>query len=207
MIHIFPDHVALLVVDLLKDFCEDGALAVFGGNHIAPRINDWQRSYRNVLTSREEHPENHTHFSNAPKFEDGSWPTHCVVGTPGCQYNDAFIPASQSTEFVKGTDPELHPYSSFDGKTTHRASENYGIEVFCQCNAITHLHICGLATNYCVQATVLDGLKLGFQVSLLLEGCRGIHPFLMEDQSSIFKMAAAGALVAANPEALRGFYG
>ena len=202
MIHLFPDHVALLVVDLLKDFCEGGALAVFGGNHIAPKINEWQQLYEHVLTTREEHPENHSHFSDEPKYEDGSWPSHCVQGTPGCKYNDTFTPVERSVEFLKGLNPHSHPYSAFAGSTVQGTM----LDIYCYDMGITHLHICGLATNYCVMASVMEALDLDFTASLLLEGCRGIHPFLMEDQSSIFKMAASGALVASSPSALVRMY-
>ena len=198
----FPDHVALLVVDLQKDFCEGGALEVLGGNHIAPRINEWQALYKRVLCSRELHPIDHVDFTDKPSFVDGSWPPHCVEDTPGSEYNDAFVRGNHSVEFIKGRHFNFHPYSSFAGRT----EGDIGIERYCLDYGIEHLHVCGLATNYCVEATVLDAIEQGFATTILLEGCRGISPFMMQDQSSIFKMAHEGAIVAANPAALVGMY-
>jgi len=165
---------ALIVVDVQNDFCPGGALAVPDGDQIIQYINDVMDKYDAVVFSRDWHPADHACF-------DGEWPAHCVQDTPGAEYHKDLKIPENAVHIKKGMDKEHHPYSAFDGTELAQALQHAGV---------THITVCGLATDYCVLQTVLDGVK-DFKVSLLLDGMAGITP--EGTAAALNKMFDAGA--------------
>ena len=41
---------------------------------------------------------------------------------------------------------------------------------------VTHVDVCGIATDYCVRATALDAVRNGFDTTLLTALCAGVAP-------------------------------
>lgn len=183
---------ALLIVDVQNDFCPGGALAVPEGDRIVPVLNDYAerfaRQSRPVYASRDWHPQKTRHF----KTEGGPWPSHCVQNTAGAAFHPA-LELPESTEVVtKGTDPDDHGYSAFEaadaaGRPLGDALEQKGVH---------HLYVGGLATDYCVKASVLDGLKRGLDVVLLLDAIKGIDVQPGDMARSLDQMIRAGARTA-----------
>ena len=112
-----PGTRALIVVDVQKDFCEGGSLAVEGGAAVARRLTELlaEHDYDHVVATRDYHVDPGAHFSEDPDYRD-SWPRHCVVGTEGVDFHPAFDPTAVEDVFTKGEYSAA--YSGFEGPTT-----------------------------------------------------------------------------------------
>ena len=58
---------------------------------------------------------------------------------------------------------------------------------------VKRLVVCGLATDYCVKATALDGVRLGYETAVLLDAIRAVDLEPGDGQRALERMAAAGA--------------
>jgi nicotinamidase/pyrazinamidase len=161
---------ALIIVDVQKDFCEGGSLAVPGGNHVARNIARMVRitNYDFVFATADYHnpdSDNGGHFSETPDFVD-TWPAHCVAGTEGVNFHPAiqelFFEGRVNATFLKGWDRPS--YSGFEG-----LSLGWSLEEFLRHFKVDEVDIAGIAGDYCVKATALDAKKLGFKTWVLAE--------------------------------------
>lgn len=163
---------ALVVVDVQPDFCEGGALAVEGGNEVAHRIATIIRTvgiiYDEIVFTADRHnappDDNGGHFALPPREPDfvDSWPVHCVAGTPGAEIHPALKEISEQYPlFEKGQGrPD---YSGFQGYT----KDGVTLEEYLKSKGITEVDVVGIAGDYCVKATALDGIKAGFNTGML----------------------------------------
>lgn len=156
---------ALIVIDIQNDFCEGGALAVAGGNDVARRVaaHIETTDYHAIMYTKDWHrPWPHTnggHFSETPDFVD-SWPVHCVANTHGAEFHPAIQNALYGITFFKGYgEPD---YSGFQGLSYGESLD----EVLREYD-ISEIDIVGIAGDYCVRATALDAIRLGYRVNLL----------------------------------------
>jgi nicotinamidase/pyrazinamidase len=156
---------ALFVVDVQKDFCHGGALAVEDGGAVVPVLNRLIPKFGCVVFTRDWHPASHCSFEDPPRFEDKSWPAHCVADTPGADFHDGLKLPSHAFVINKATAPDQEAYSGFQGTDLAQLLNE---------RSITRVFVGGLATDYCVKNTVLDAIKLGFEAVLVLDACRGI---------------------------------
>jgi nicotinamidase/pyrazinamidase len=186
---------ALVIVDVQNDFCPGGALAVAGGDEVIPRLNGYIEKFTNaglpVFATRDWHPEKTIHF----KAYGGQWPPHCIQGTTGAEFrSDLRLPAS-AVIVTTGAAPDEDGYSGFDGRgaggTLEEMLRKAGVE---------RIFVGGLATDYCVKHTVLDGLKRGFQVVWLEDASRGVDVEPGDSARAAAEMIAGGAKRAASPE-------
>ena len=177
---------ALIVVDVQKDFCPGGALAVPDGDKVVPLINRLQDLFTTVLFTRDWHPAGHISFSQNPEFKDGSWPKHCLAGSDGAAFHSKLKVPLYAKVIDKATEKDREAYSAFDVGELAAELRHQQIE---------RLFVVGLATNYCVMATVLAALKEGFQVVLVADACRGIDVPAGSVQKALDEMADAGALI------------
>jgi nicotinamidase/pyrazinamidase len=164
---------ALAIVDVQNDFCEGGSLAVVGGAAVAREISAYVRDhasdYAVILATRDHHIEPGSHFSSSPDFED-SWPRHCVPGTPGADFHPDLDTDLVQAVFDKGD--YAAAYSGFEGKTASGET----LADWLRDHGIRNLEIAGIATDYCVRATALDGVREGFTVTVLADLTAGISP-------------------------------
>ncbi len=156
---------ALVIVDVQNDFCAGGALAVPDGDEIVDVLNeeiDWalNEEYR-IVATRCWHP-----LSMNPHFQ--KWPVHCVQGTRGAEFHPGLDLPLETAIINKGMDPEVDSYSAFCPD-----SESAMLRAL---SGVDELYVGGLATDYCVKATVLGALKYGFTVNVLLDCCRAVDP-------------------------------
>lgn len=161
---------ALLLVDIQNDFCPGGALAVPEGDRIVPLANWYARLFERrglpVFASRDWHPAQTSHFQAG----GGLWPPHCVQGTWGADFHPQLSLPPDAVVVSKGMDPAEDSYSAFqavtaDGESLAQALGDRGVG---------RLFVAGLATDYCVQASVVDALRSGFQAVLLEDAVKGI---------------------------------
>jgi nicotinamidase/pyrazinamidase len=179
---------ALVIVDVQNDFCEGGSLAVNGGAVVARGLTEFLGEHRGeyalVAATRDYHVDPGAHFAAEPDFKD-SWPAHCVAGTPGAELHPALDRALIDEVFDKGRDTAA--YSGFEARSA--AGRMLGDRL--REAGVEELDVAGIATDYCVRATVLDALKEGFRVRLLDGLVAGVAPETSE--AAISEMTKAGA--------------
>ncbi len=174
---------ALIVVDVQRDFCEGGSLAVSGGAGVAARISTLltgDHGYTHVVATRDHHIDPGDHFSDHPDFVD-SWPPHCVVGTPGVEFHHQLTFRDFEAVFDKG---EYAPaYSGFEG--TSEAGET--LTDWLTKREVDRVEVCGIATDYCVRATALDAKRSGLEVSVLLSLTAAVAPERLQETLTAFQ--------------------
>ena len=182
---------ALLIIDVQNDFCPGGSLAVAGGDEVVPVLNRYAEQFaaagRPVIADRDWHPGQTTHFQEF----GGAWPVHCVQGTPGAEYHPGLHFPPGTVHVLKGMGAEENADSVFEGKGP--AGEPFP-ELLRQ-HGITKLYVGGLATDYCVRATVLDARTAGFEVVVLADAIRGVDVKPGDSDRAIEEMRAAGAVL------------
>ena len=181
---------ALIVVDVQNDFCEGGSLAVDGGARVAgdvARLLRDQTSYDVVVATKDHHVDPGDHWSKEPDFVD-SWPVHCKVGTDGEAFHPNLDPQPFDAVFLKGEHQAA--YSGFEGQTV----DGTGLADWLRARDVERVDVCGIATDYCVRATVLDAVSNGFSVRLLTDLCAGVAP--ESSERALGEMRAAGAEIA-----------
>lgn len=198
---------ALLLIDLQNDFLPGGALAVPNGDEVIPIANRMMDSFDLIVATQDFHPADHGSFaSQHPGVSVGdafdlnglpqiAWPDHCVQGTPGVQLSSELDTKRIDQIVPKGTDPLIDSYSGFFDNGHKKAT---ALHDYLQSNGVTGLTVSGLATDYCVLFTVLDALKLGYQVTLAVEGCRGVDLKRGDVERAIRNMRVAGAIFSAS---------
>ncbi|WP_130873663.1 isochorismatase family protein [[Pseudopropionibacterium] massiliense] len=169
---------ALIVVDVQRDFCEGGALAVAGGAAVAGGINrllSGDHGYDVVVATRDHHVDPGGHFSESPDFKD-SWPPHCVAGTPGAQQHPALVFTGWDGLFLKGRNEAA--YSGFEG-TDEATGEP--LADFLRKRGVTEVDVCGIATDHCVNATARDAAAAGFGTTVLIDLTAAVRPEVVAD--------------------------
>jgi nicotinamidase/pyrazinamidase len=184
MMHRIPDRTALLVVDMQRDFMRGGALEVEGADALIPRINHYVAQFANagapVFFARDWHPQDHCSFTS----QGGRWPAHCVAGSTGAEF-DARIPIPGTAAIVsKGSEPTAEGYSAFEGST---------LAELLHARQIDELWIAGVATEFCVRASVLDALRAGFRVKVLVDAIQSVERKPGDGDQALAEMLAAGA--------------
>ena len=183
---------ALLVVDVQKDFCPGGTLAVPNGDrvvsvlnrHIADAIaHEWP-----VYASRDWHPPVTQHF----RPYGGEWPPHCVQDTDGAAFHERLRLPPSATVISKGQTPDTPGYSALEGSTPD--GRPFLAEL--QARRIEHLYVGGLATDYCVKHSVLDARRAGLDVTVLADAVAGVEVKPGDSARALEEMRAAGAKVA-----------
>lgn len=180
---------ALIVVDVQRDFCEGGSLAVTGGASVASRISrmlEHEHDYAHVLATRDHHVDPGDHFSATPDFVD-SWPPHCVVGTPGCEFHDQLTFLGFDAIFDKGA--YAAAYSGFEGGS----ADGETLAGWLTEHGVDRVEVVGIATDYCVRATALDAVKTGFATTVRLDLTAAVAPDRVAD--TLAALAAAGVRV------------
>ncbi|PRZ30489.1 nicotinamidase/pyrazinamidase [Antricoccus suffuscus] len=161
---------AIIVVDVQRDFCEGGSLAVQGGADVVAEIAELLREsaddYDFIVATRDHHIDPGDHFSDTPDFVN-SWPRHCVMGTEGAQFHPNFDPTVVEAIFDKGAYEAA--YSGFEGLADTQNLEDWLAE-----RGVTKVDIVGLATDHCVRATALDAVRAGLTTTVLLDLTAGV---------------------------------
>jgi nicotinamidase/pyrazinamidase len=195
---------ALLLVDIQNDFLPGGALAVPAGDEVIAVANRLMPDYELVVATQDWHPENHESFASQHEgrsvgevkqlhgLEQILWPDHCVQGSRGAELAPELDRENIHHIVRKGTDQAVDSYSAFFDNARRKST---GLAEFLKSKGVDEIHVLGLATDYCVRATVLDGLDLGFRVMLLTEGIRGVDLQNGDCERAIEEMREAGAVI------------
>ncbi len=174
---------ALLIIDVQNDFCPGGALAVPDGDTVIPVINSLITKFDVIVQTQDWHPDGHHSFASSHEGKNPHdtvemdygtqvlWPDHCVQGTPGAKFNPDLNTTKSQVIIRKGFRKEIDSYSAFfenDQKT------RTGLTGYLRERGITDLYASGLATDFCVKWSVIDGIKENFNVHVIEDAVKGI---------------------------------
>ena len=191
---------ALVVIDPQNDFCPGGALAVADGDSIMQPINAMMDAFDLVILTQDWHPEGHSSFASShegaapftltdmPYGPQVLWPDHCIQGSDGAAFHPALDTVRADAVIRKGTNPAVDSYSAFFENDKATATGLAGLLRDRGCGDITMV---GLATDYCVAWSALDGVANGFRVEVRLPACRAIDLDGSLDKA-LAEMRAAG---------------
>ncbi|RPJ56561.1 MAG: nicotinamidase [Acidobacteria bacterium] len=184
---------ALLVVDVQKDFCPGGALAVEEGDQVVPRLNPWVERFakagRPIAYTRDWHPPDHCSF----REQGGPWPVHCVQKTRGADLHPDL--KVKGPLFEKAFKPDEEAYSGFGGFLVDADGRisNLSLADWLRRQGVKHVYVGGLTTDYCVRTTTLDALKEGFEVTVLGDAIRAVNVHPDDGCRAVEEMKRAGA--------------
>ncbi len=172
-----------LGIDIQNDFCPGGALAVKDGDKIVPVVNRLMAKFGSTVLTQDWHPADHSSFASnhegknpydqieMPYGGQTLWPNHCIKGSQGAEFHPDLNSTNAELILRKGFRPGIDSYSAFmenDQKTST------GLAAYLNERGFTHLYLAGLATDFCVGFSALDGIRMGFEVTLVEDACRAI---------------------------------
>ena len=178
------DKAALILVDIQNDFCPGGALAVHEGDHVVPVANELIPKFRVVVAAQDWHPADHCSF----RAQGGPWPPHCVQGTPGAELHPDLNRNGITVSVRKAFTRESDAYSEFSGVD----EEGNDLRELLGRHGVKTLFLVGLATDYCVRATALDCVRLGYEVYVVTDGVRAVNVRPDDGARALEEMAQAG---------------
>ncbi len=174
---------ALLAIDVQNDFCPGGALAVPEGDQVVPVINRLAERFEHVLLTQDWHPPGHGSFASAHpgrqpfetvELDYGAqtlWPDHCIQGSPGGAFHPDLALTRAELVIRKGFDPAIDSYSAFQENDRKTPT---GLAGYLRERGFERLFMAGLATDFCVHFSAVDGARAGFEVVVLEDACRAI---------------------------------
>ncbi len=184
---------ALLAVDVQNDFADpSGGLAVAGAEEILAMLNREIDAARTsgafVAYTQDWHPASTPHFAK----DGGTWPVHCVGGTWGAEIHPGLV-ADAGPSVRKGTNGE-DGYSGFTMRDPLTgATVPTELDGLLRSHGIRRVVIGGLATDYCVRATALDAIALGYETHVLVECVRPVEVAPGDGERALAEMERAGA--------------
>lgn len=173
----------LLIIDVQNDFCPGGALEVLRGDTVIPVINSIIPAFDAVIQTQDWHPEGHHSFASSHDGKDPYdtvemdygeqvlWPDHCIQGSSGAEFHPDLNTTKTEVIIRKGFRREIDSYSTFyenDQKTPT------GLTGYLKERGISELYVAGLATDFCVKWSVIDGLREKFKVHIIEDAVKGI---------------------------------
>jgi nicotinamidase/pyrazinamidase len=177
------DRDVLLVIDVQNDFCDGGALAVPSGQEVVPIIHRIGGLFRHVILTQDWHPRDHLSFaSNHPgraPFETietafGAqvlWPDHCVQGSLGAALHLHLQPDHAELILRKGFRQNIDSYSAF--RENDRITRT-GLTGYLRERGLGRIFLAGLAYDYCVRYSAIDGMQAGFETYVVEDACKAI---------------------------------
>ncbi|HVC90899.1 MAG TPA: bifunctional nicotinamidase/pyrazinamidase [Acidobacteriaceae bacterium] len=175
---------ALLIIDLQNDFCPGGSLPISGAHAIVPLINALVIHFPHIILTQDWHPPAHISFASthpnqqpyqmveAPYGPQTLWPDHCLQQTPGAQFHPDLDVHQAEYILRKGVRPNLDSYSAFL-ENDHTTST--GLAGYLRERNLSRLFLCGLAYDFCVLYSAIDGKQLGFETIVIEDACRPVN--------------------------------
>lgn len=196
---------ALIIVDIQNDFCPGGNLAVNDGDKIIETVNNLINSntYSLIVATQDWHPKDHKSFASNNNEKVGSviklqgldqvmWPDHCVQNSKGADFHKDLLVSKINYIVQKGKNKEIDSYSGFFDNDKKSKTELNDILLK---NNIVSLDIVGLALDYCVKATALDSVRLGFETSVILNATKAVNLNDGDDLKAINELRNNNVLV------------
>lgn len=174
---------ALIVVDVQNDFCPGGALGVPEGDQVVAVANALMPSFPLVVLTQDWHPADHRSFASnnagaapystieMPYGPQVMWPDHCIQRSAGAAFHSKLEVEKAHVVIRKGFRDFIDSYSTF---FENDQSTPTGLDGYLKDQSINHVMLVGLATDYCIYYSAIDACKLGYSVTVVEDGCRGI---------------------------------
>ena len=147
-----------------------------------------------VISTQDWHPADHISF----KERGGPWPPHCVQNTRGAELHPNLNTVTIAHYFRKASSPDKDDYSEFAG----RDDQGRTLDEVLKSHGVRDLYVVGLATDYCVLETVLDGLKNGYEVYAVTDAMRAVNVNPSDGEAALRRMACEGAHLISSDEIL-----
>jgi nicotinamidase/pyrazinamidase len=170
----------LLIVDVQNDFCPGGSLAVRDGDKVVPVINMLMRRFSIVVASKDWHPRKTVHFQK--------WPVHCVHNSKGAEFHPNIHDVGIQQVFLKGTGNLDDGYSAYE-------ATNLSLEQYLKDKKVDELYVVGLATDYCVKASALDSVKLGFKTFAVTDAVAAVNVNPQDGLNALSEMKKEGVIL------------
>lgn len=181
---------ALVVTDVQRDFLPGGTLAVAHGDEVIVPLNrylaEWHARGLPIILTRDWHPPDHCSF----QARGGPWPPHCVAGTNGAAFDPRLAAPASAIVLSKATERGREAYSAFEGTD---------LESRLRAAHVRRVFVGGLATEYCVLATVRDALACGFGAVVLADAIRAIDVHPGDGRRAEEEMVRLGATLVQQP--------
>jgi nicotinamidase/pyrazinamidase len=187
----FDPTTALVVVDVQNDFADPGgSLSVPGGDRIVAAVDDLvgraEAAGAVIVYTQDWHPESTPHFAK----DGGIWPVHCVRGTWGAELHPDLTVRGPVVR--KGTNGE-DGYSGFSMRDLVTGdSIPTELDGLLRGRDVRRVVVCGLATDYCVKATALDAVRLGYETSVPVDAIAAVDLQPGDGERAMTEMADAG---------------
>jgi len=191
---------ALLVIDMQNDFCPGGSLAVAEGDAIIPLINRAGSRFEHVILTQDWHPARHISFASAHPCKrpfsvtevsygpQSLWPDHCIQESHGAAFHPTLELPHAELILRKGFRREIDSYSAF---LENDHATPTGLAGYLRERGLKRLFLCGLAYDFCVRFSAIDGTALGFECVVLEDASRPVDlPGSVDQTNAAF--AAAG---------------
>ena len=174
----------LLVIDLQNDFMPGGALAIAEGDAIIPTINSLATKFPHVILTQDWHPQKHISFATthpnkkpyetieAPYGPQTLWPDHCLQHSDGAAFHAALDLSQTELILRKGFRPHIDSYSAFL-ENDHITPT--GLAGYLRERELPRLFLCGLAYDFCVRFSAIDGKHLGFEIVVIEDATRPVN--------------------------------
>ncbi|HZY63826.1 MAG TPA: bifunctional nicotinamidase/pyrazinamidase [Edaphobacter sp.] len=173
----------LLVIDVQNDFCPGGSLAIPQGDQVIPLINSLGRKFEHVILTQDWHPAGHISFASthpgkkpfdiiqAPYGPQTLWPEHCIQSTSGSDFHPSLDLSEAELILRKGFRRHIDAYSAFL-ENDHFTST--GLAGYLRERELHRLFLCGLAYDFCVRFSAIDGTALGFECLVIEDATRPV---------------------------------
>lgn len=182
---------ALIVVDMQNDFMPGGALPVPNALTIIPSVNRYVELFEEkkatIVFTRDWHPEDHISF----RSRGGPWPPHCIQNTQGAELHPALRIPRTAVVVSKAFREDEEAYSGFKGVELESKRD---LHTILRGREVRRVFVAGVATEYCVRATALDAVDLGYQVFLLIDSVKGIDRPPGSEKRAIDEMLERGVV-------------
>lgn len=190
----FSPTTALIVVDVQNDFAHpEGSLFVSGAPDVLPFINETAATAGAagslVVRTQDWHPAQTPHFASS----GGIWPDHCVGGTWGSEFHEDLVAAGPVVRKGVGGEDGYSGFTVQDPESGETAPTE--LAALLRDSGVSAIAVVGLATDYCVVATVVDGVALGFTTTVLADGISAVNLSPGDGARAIATMVTAGATV------------
>ena len=191
----YDTRTALLVIDVQNDFAHpDGSLYVDDAGAAIRAVNREIAAARAagalVVTTQDWHPADTPHFAK----DGGTWPVHCVAGSWGAELHAELTPGDHEVFKGVGGEDGYSGFSMVHPTTGERSST--GLADLLRERGIERVVVVGLATDYCVKATALDAVELGFDTTVVRAGVRPVELQPGDGRRALDEMADAGVALA-----------
>lgn len=181
-------------MDVQRDFCPGGALAVKDGEEVVSGLNRiieaFERRKLPIFFTRDWHPADHISF----RSRGGTWPPHCVQETPGAEFQPGLRIPKHAIIISKGGFSDAEAYSGFQGTDLEQRLRKLGVD---------EIYLGGLTTDYCVRESALDARKAGYSVTIVKDCIKAVEARAGDGDRALADMRRAGAKISKSSEVIR----